>query len=385
LPQLLKLESALSKRNGGIFLNWEKVLLWLSITEGITARKVSAILNEFDDPQKLWHAPRERLLETAYISEQLADSMLKERDEAQINAFIKRLSERKISYVTVKDENYPPQLLDIFDPPGVLYYLGELPESGENAGPCVSVIGSRRCSEYGLIVSYKLSEDLAARGVVIISGMAKGIDSSAHRGALSAGGKTVAVLGCGADICYPSENRSLYSQIIKTGCVISEYPPGTKPLPHNFPMRNRIISGLSRAVVVVEAAERSGTLITVDQALEQGREVLAVPGNITSELSAGVNKLLQQGAGIIATGYQDVLNAIGYEEIPVLRAQNPKADLQLAPKEKLVYDCIQFNPQSVPSLASAANLGANEVTALLSMLEIKGYIKKLPGQRYIRK
>ncbi|MDR1689625.1 MAG: DNA-processing protein DprA [Clostridiales bacterium] len=366
-------------------MNWEKVLLWLSITEGITARKVSAILNEFDDPQKLWHAPRERLLETAYISEQLADSMLKERDEAQINAFIKRLSERKISYVTVKDENYPPQLLDIFDPPGVLYYLGELPESGENAGPCVSVIGSRRCSEYGLIVSYKLSEDLAARGVVIISGMAKGIDSSAHRGALSAGGKTVAVLGCGADICYPSENRSLYSQIIKTGCVISEYPPGTKPLPHNFPMRNRIISGLSRAVVVVEAAERSGTLITVDQALEQGREVLAVPGNITSELSAGVNKLLQQGAGIIATGYQDVLNAIGYEEIPVLRAQNPKADLQLAPKEKLVYDCIQFNPQSVPSLASAANLGANEVTALLSMLEIKGYIKKLPGQRYIRK
>jgi DNA processing protein len=215
--------------------------------------------------------------------------------------------------------------------------------------------------------------------------MAKGIDTSAHRGALGAGGKTVAVLGCGADICYPPENRSLYSQIIKNGCVVSEYPPGTKPFAHNFPMRNRIISGLSRAVVVVEAAERSGTLITVDQALEQGREVLAVPGNITSALSAGVNKLLQQGAGLVATGYQDVLNAIGYEEIPLSQSQNPMPDLQLAPDEKLVYDCIQFNPQSTETLALAAKLGVSEVMGLLTMLEIKGYIKKLPGQRYIRK
>lgn len=358
----------------------DKIILWLSQIEGIGAKKIGVILNEFDDIEKIWYAPHEKFLKIPSLSRQNVDTIIKGRDKNLLEAYIKKLRVLNISYITVQNEKYPSLLKEIHDPPAVLYFIGEIPEFREGA---VSIIGSRRCSEYGLTVSHKLSRDLAQRGIVIISGMARGIDSSAHRGALASGGMTVAVLGCGADICYPSENRVLREQIIKNGCVISEYPPGTKPLPGNFPIRNRIISGLSQAVVVVEAAEQSGTLITVDMALEQGREVLAVPGNITSKLSAGVNNLIKQGAGVMVNGYRDVLEAIGYEE-PTQQGKAIQAvELNLAPDEKLVYDCISFEPVSAEAIAESINLDVNKIIYLATMLEIKGGIKKMPGQRYI--
>lgn len=367
-------------KDGGIFLDSNKIILWLSQIEGIGAKKIGAILDEFNDTEKIWYAPPDKFLRIPSLSKQNIDTIIKERDANLLEAYIKKLRALNISYVTVQNEKYPRLLKEIHDPPAVLYFIGDIPEFPAGA---VSIIGSRRCSEYGLTVSHKLSRDLAQRGIVIISGMAKGIDSSAHRGALEGGGITVAVLGCGADICYPSENRVLREQIIKSGCVISEYPPGTKPLPGNFPVRNRIISGLAQAVVVVEAAEQSGTLITVDMALEQGREVLAVPGNITSKLSAGVNNLIKQGAGALVNGYRDVLEAICYEEPPQRCKAIRASELNLAPDEKLVYDCMSFEPVSAESIAESINLEVNKVIYLATMLEIKGGIKKMPGQRYI--
>lgn len=360
----------------------ESIILWLSQTEGLGARKIAAILKHFKDPEEIWYAPRENLAQIPSLSPLNVDTIIKERSKELLDAYIKKLKSLNISYVTVQNENYPKLLAEIHDPPAVLYYIGELPEYSRGA---VSIIGARRCSEYGMTVSQRLSRELAQRGILIISGMAKGIDSSAHWGALEGEGKTIAVLGCGADICYPSENRILRDRIIKNGCVISEYPPGTKPMPGNFPVRNRIISGLSEAVVVIEAAERSGTLITVDMALEQGREVLAVPGNITSKLSTGVNNLIKQGASALVTGYRDVLDAIGLTE--TVEKENkkiaPVEEFNLAPDEKLVYDCIGFEPVSVEAIADSTKLDVSKAIYLTTMLEIKGIIKKLPGQRYI--
>jgi len=360
----------------------QKILLWLSLVDKLGARRIAAILNKFEDIEDIWTAPRERFTDIPSLTGPVIDAITASRDEAKIDAYIKKLNELKISFVCVKDDNYPALLKTIHDPPAVLYYLGELPD---NAKKTVSIIGSRRCSEYGLIVSRKMSRDLTARGVIIVSGMAKGIDSSAHIGAISAGGKTVAVLGCGVNICYPAENTALRDKIIKNGCAVSEYPPGTKPYHTNFPERNRIISGLSQAVVVVEAATKSGTLITANMALEQGREVLAVPGNVTSALSAGTNNLIYQGA-VPARDYKDILYAIGMKDIKDVTPEKKQdaAQLTIAPDEKLVYDCINLEPASSEMIAEKTNLPVTAITLICMKLEIKGLIKKMPGQRYIR-
>jgi DNA processing protein len=227
-----------------------------------------------------------------------------------------------------------------------------------------------------------LAAPLAERGIVIVSGMARGVDSMAHKGALESGGKTIAVLGCGVDICYPNEAFALRKRIIDNGCVLSEYPPGTQPAKFYFPARNRIISGLSHAVVVAEAGRRSGTLITVDMAQDQGREVLAVPGNISSKLSEGTNRLIRDGAFPVVD-YTDVLFALGLsaEAEP---APDTRTGIVLAPDEKRVYDSVNLAPVSFDSLLAQTGLTAGALHLLCIALEIKKLIKKLPGARYIR-
>ena len=215
-----------------------------------------------------------------------------------VMAEYEKMTERGISFVTAGEEGYPKKLTNIPDPPWAIYYVGKLPSDEEKS---IAVIGARNCSEYGKAMARQFGEMLAGEGIQIVSGMARGIDGIGQQAALEAGGYSLAVLGCGVDICYPPENRQLYERLIAEGGICSEYPPGIEPRPVLFPPRNRIISGLCDGVLVIEAKERSGTLITVDMALEQGRDVYALPGRATDPLSSGCNKLIRQGAELVAS------------------------------------------------------------------------------------
>ena len=351
---------------------------WLSRISGLGSRKIFSIMEYFPDLEEVFTAPREKLKNINGLSDQNIHNIISNRGDLLLK-YKSGLDELGIKFITINNPGYPALLKEIYDPPACFYMLGEMPC---DTLPKLSIIGSRRCSEYGLTVSRKLAKELAPYNIIIVSGMAKGIDASAHNGTLEGGGKTVAVLGCGVDICYPAENRLLREQIIKNGCVISEYPPGTKPMPSHFPIRNRIISGLSVATVVVEAAEKSGTLITVGQALEQGREVFAIPGNVTSKLSRGTNSLIKQGAALVEN-YLDILHLLNIEEKrkPEQKTR-PKADLK--PEEQKILNFIEEEPISVADIINLSKSTASEVQYILTMLEINGLIQKLPGQRYIR-
>jgi len=269
-----------------------------------------------------------------------------------------------------RDPAYPPYLAAIHDPPLQLWLRGDA-DAELLARPAVAVVGARACSGYGRSVARSLGRELAAAGVVVISGMARGVDGEAHRGALEADGSTVAVLGCGIDRDYPAAHGELARRIASTGLLVSEYEPGVEPAPWRFPARNRIIAGLSRAVVVVEARERSGALITVDFALEQGRDVLAVPGEITSALSAGSNALLRLGAAP-ALAVDDVLEAIGITPEQATRAE-PEGSAGL------VLAALRDAAATTDELARATGLAAGEVAALLVELELDGRVASEGG------
>ena len=265
---------------------------------------------------------------------------------------------------------YPPFLAAIHDPPSALWVRGTV-ELELLSRPCVAVVGARACSSYGRAVARSLSRELAASGVVVVSGMARGIDGEAHRGALEAGGLTVAVLGCGIDRDYPAAHGELARRICEHGLIVSEYEPGVEPAPWRFPARNRLIAGLSRAVVVVEARERSGALITVDFALEQGRDVLTVPGEITSSLSAGSNALLRLGAAP-ALSSDDVLEAIG---IVVERQAPPEPEGDAG----RLLAALRDTPATADELARATGLAAADVASLLVELELDGRVSAGDG------
>ncbi len=270
-------------------------------------------------------------------------------------------------------DRYPETLASIPDPPAMLFFRGGVAPG--DLPPCAAVIGSRRCSLYGRRVARTLAGELAAAGVAVVSGLARGIDAEAHRGALDAGGVTAAVLGSGVDVIYPAEHRGLSEKITVRGCLISEYPPGTQPARHAFPERNRLISGLSRAVVVVEAGERSGTMITVGTALDQGREVLAVPGEITCSSAVGTNRLIRDGAGI-ALGVSDVLLAMGLEGAPMAVETPDDPD---DPLEKLLLE----GEASPGELAARLGMDLATVWSRLLDLEIKGLVVRRPGGLFV--
>jgi DNA processing protein len=276
-----------------------------------------------------------------------------------------------VPWIRRGEPGYPPLLAAIYDPPRRLYLRGARAELLH--GPCIAVVGARACSSYGATVARSLGRELAAAGVVVVSGLARGIDGEAHRGALEAGGATVAVLGCGIDRDYPAAHAGLARRIVETGLVVSEYPPGTEPAPWRFPARNRIVAGLSRAVVVVEARERSGALITAEFALEEGREVLAVPGEITSGLSAGPNGLLRQGAAPLLAA-EDALRAIGIE--PVAAPPTPPA---VDGPAAAVLAALRDEPVDVDGLVRRTELGAAEVAAALAQLEVEGLVRAGEG------
>ena len=354
----------------------DRYILWLSRISGISGKIKLRLFEYFNDAEAIFRAKRYELEATGFLNTKNVYKILSEQDSNLLDGYIKGLEKTDMGFVPITSDKYPALLKEIHVPPLGIYYLGTLP-SQESC--YISIIGSRKCTEYGLSISHRFSSELAGAGIVIVSGMARGVDSMAHRGALDADGVTVAVLGCGADVCYPPENKALMRRIQERGCVISEYPPGTKPTLGYFPERNRIISGISRATIVVEAGCRSGTLITVDQALNEGREVMAVPGNITSKMSEGTNHLIRQGASLV-TSSEEILEHLGIE-FDTLKKDDYSV---LAPVEKLVYDCIEFEPTAIDFIYDKLNAAPGEVNYVLTLLEMRKLIRRIPGQRVVR-
>lgn len=301
------------------------------------------------------------------------------KEEYKTEEFRKKLKEKDIKMVCVGDRDYPERLMPYGDKPEVLFYKGRLPDKDK---PIVAMVGARACSNYGRTMAKKIAGDLAYNNVQIISGMARGIDTYSQLGAVEAGGATFAVLGCGVDICYPTENIELYENIIKTGGIISEYPPGDKPLAWHFPMRNRIISGLSDKVVVVEAKEKSGSLITVEWALEQGKDVMAVPGRVDDKLSEGCNRLIRSGAGLVRNA-KDVLEELKYEVFNKEK-ENVIKEKILEKDFLLLYSELGLQPKSIEELMKKTGIEYGILADMLLQLQLRGLVEQPSDNYYSR-
>lgn len=347
----------------------------LNLVPGIGPQKYIHLLQHFGTPEKVWKAKAGELEEVLGKGSKALTNLLDYRAKIDLKSEKEKLAAKQIKILTFDNEKYPLNLRYIYSPPPVLYYKGDLGLLAQNA---IAIVGSRKASVYGKKVAEKISYDLAQNGIVIVSGMARGIDSMAHLGALKARGATIAVLGCGLDVVYPRENKELLTQIISHGLVISEFPPGTPPEASNFPRRNRIISGLSLGVVVVEAAERSGSLITADLALEQGREVFAVPGPAGSPYCKGTNRLIKQGAKLVENA-EDILEEFGLG----LSGGKPTETPVLSSLEQQIVRLLSWEPVDFDYLHANLNIEPEELLSQLTLLEIKGIIQQIPGKKYI--
>lgn len=343
-------------------------------------KRLWSLVEHFGSPRIAWEASVKDLAEVQGLAGERAGVLAERKAKLDPRKEADKLLSRGISFVCYNDPDYPENLSAIYDPPPVIFYKGLLKPTDKLS---VAVVGTRKPSSYGLVVAEKLAKDLAALGVTIISGMARGIDAAAHRGALDGGGRTIAVLGCGPDVAYPRENKKLMDAIINKGAVISEFPPGTQPEAWRFPVRNRIISGLSQATLVVEAAERSGALITADFALEQGRDVMAVPGNIVNPLSRGPHRLIKQGARLIE-GAGDVLDELGMEKLFPAQTSDTGGKMKLSQEEETLYRLLTLDPVSLDELIIRSGLLPQKVMAALMYLEIKGLTRQFPGKFYVR-
>ncbi|MDR5708268.1 MAG: DNA-processing protein DprA [Armatimonadota bacterium] len=341
----------------------------LNAVPGIPPRTKHRLLEALGSPAAVVRASREALAEfvTEHTAERIA-AFCTARDPETLRIEAESVGARLVALV---DLEYPPLLRPLPDPPLALYIRGSLPEA-----PHVAVVGTRRPSADGMEVGRRLAADLAAAGVCVVSGLARGIDAAAHRGALEAGGLTVAVLGCGIDRIWPAEHGDLLEQVAEHGAVLSEYPPGTPPLRHHFPARNRILAALSRAVVVVEARERSGALLTAEFALDLGREVFAVPGCVLNPRSRGPHQLLREGAHL-AESAEDVLSLLG---IP---PRAPRTAPPLREAEAALVALLE-EPCHLDELVRATGQHPAAVAALLVALEVRGIVRRLAGGRYVR-
>ncbi len=306
----------------------------------------------------------------------LAERLIQVRSKLDLNAFYQGILNKGITILTWEDESYPSRLKEIDQPPPVLYAKGTLHKEDTWA---VAVVGTRRVSAYGRQVTEEIATYLASNGVTVVSGLARGVDAFAHQAALKAGGRTLAVLGCGVDQVYPPEHRQLSENLVKSGALLSDYAPGTPPDASNFPPRNRIISGLSMATVVVEAGETSGALITAQFAVDQGREVFAVPGNIYAPQSRGTNRLIFQGARPLLSGRDmlEILNLTRVNEQRQVRTSLPTDDI-----EKKLLSVLSHEPLHVDEIRSQTGLPIERVTATLTMLELKGMVRQSGGMNF---
>ena len=394
-------------------------LIHLNLIQGVGLKTVQILRDVFGSAEGALQATPDELRKTDRLSPAVCDLLIHKPVLYPIERELELIHEYGCQVVTLYDAAYPPYLKEIDTPPFVLYVRGGLvPEDALS----ISLVGSRNAKDYGLKVSYRLSYQLAQRGLTVVSGFAKGIDTSAHRGALEAGGRTIAVMGNGLSIIYPAANKDLAEKVETSGALISEFPMAAKPKPRNFPRRNRIISGMTLGTVVVEASNRSGALITARLAGEQGREVFAVPGEIFSELSTGTHKLINDGAKLINT-VDDLLNELpphvlnhtqsetslspvpGMEaeptqETPVEKNEikpvspQPTPEVQrsvpaapppdLTPDEKTIFDAIEVPSSHIDTIVRTTQLPIGQVSSVLLMLELKGIVQQLPGKQFVK-
>jgi DNA processing protein len=362
--------------------------LRLQAIDGVGDLTVLRLVRAWHSPEAVLGASRDELMLRG-CSLELADAIRRGPDDSACRTLereIRAIEHGRIEIRSVLDPTYPARLKMIADPPPLLYITGTLTEQDELA---IAIVGARRATAAGRIMTEELSHDLAARGMTVVSGLARGVDAAAHRGALAAQGRTVAVLGCGIDRTYPPEHDRLRRQIEERGAILSEAPVGAPPHSHHFPRRNRIISGLSLGVIVTEAAINSGSLITARLAAEQGREVFAVPGFVKQDTSRGTNALLKDGAALIEHA-QDVIDAVLPQLEPALRlrlqpSQTKKGPSdQLGKEEQLVYDALSYDPLTVDDVIVATGMPVPTVMAALLSLELRQQVAQLPGQRYLR-
>ncbi|MBZ4666777.1 DNA-processing protein DprA [Mahella sp.] len=359
-------------------LHW----IWLSSITGIGPNRFYALIEALGSASDVWAA-----LSSPYnpdvegMGTQLWNILRQYRDEKYVEKLVADIEKNGIDVLISTSPDYPKNLKETYNPPPTLYVKGKIDNVKDEMA--VAVVGTRRCSAYGRTVTDKLCSQAAAAGITIVSGMARGIDGLAHKAAIDAGGRTLAVLGCGVDMIYPPEHKPLYYDIISHGAVISEFPPGMEPLRGNFPQRNRIISGLSLATLVIEAGNTSGALITADFALEQGRDVMAVPGNITSPNSIGTNRLIKQGAKPI-TDVQDILEEFGVKFNANIAAGDIAVNQLNIEEQRLLKFFQDSQPVSAEKLCVLSKMSAAEVNGVLTSLEIKGIIKQLPGTLFIK-
>jgi DNA processing protein len=347
-----------------------------NLIKGIGSVRFQSIKEYFGDLELAWQAPFVDL-RAAGLSEKVCERIVQLRKDFDLNKYVERIQAAGIQILISDEENYPRYLKEIDQPPPILYIKGELSLEDEWS---VAIVGTRKVTHYGRQVAQEFSRVLADHKITIISGLARGIDGIAHKAAIDAGGRTIAVLGSGVDRIYPAEHRNLAEEICKSGAVVSDYPPGTAPEASNFPPRNRIISGLSRATIVIEAGQTSGALITADFANNQGRNVYAVPGSIYNVQSKGTNKLIQQGAKPLLD-IRDVLEDLQVEllqERKSIRKANPGDQF-----EEKILNILSDDPLHVDEITNQTELPISQVSSCLTMMELKGLAKQVGGMKYV--
>jgi DNA processing protein len=359
----------------------EPLIYWLGLrtVPGVGNRLFLHLIQHFGEPEKVFSASRGELLQVEGVNDRLVSSIQSHKIPKEVQEDLALAQKYGVRIITFSDTDYPTLLRHIHDPPPVLYVYGRLHPDSLN----IAIVGSRNATSYGRTATEHLGGGLARRGFTVVSGMARGIDAAAHIGALAAGGKTIAVLGCGLDTVYPAENKSLFYRIVESGAVISEFPFLTPPEAHNFPVRNRIISGLALGTVIVEATHKSGSLITARLAAEQGREVFAVPGSITSFKSMGTHRLIKQGAKLVEH-VDDIVEELNIARpIPSISTKE-EPTISLTPEEKKIIDELSPYPVHIDKLVRHLSLSAGQVSGLLLQLELKGLVTQSPGKLFAR-
>ncbi len=354
-------------------------LIVLNMIDGLGAIRLKALLQYFRTTGRILKASQNEMERVPNIGPELA-RRIHSWGELNLKEELTLIKKEKVTLISISDECYPANLKETYDPPFLLYVRGKLTDEDKNA---ISIVGTRRPTYYGRSTAERLGYELGIRGITIVSGMARGIDTFSHRGALKAKARTLAVLGSGLSNIYPRENKKLFHQIAEYGAVISEFPMRMAPHRENFPRRNRLISGLSLGVVVVEAAQHSGSLITANFALEQGREVFAVPGKAGSVNTQGTHHLLKQGARLVESA-DDIL-----EELPTLTGSERREEalqrMELNEIETSLFKLLSDEPLHIEELLEKTNLAAEKALSTLGMLEMKGLIRQLPGKMFVRR
>lgn len=354
-------------------------LLSLKNIKGIGDAYARKLIKKFGSPEEVFQQKSADLVQIGGITTSLAESIVRYDGWDVAEKEAEEINKRGARIIKFYDNDYPENLKQIYNYPLFLYYSGQINKVDEHA---LAVVGSRDCDKYGVTITENIVKHLASMGITIISGLARGIDTVAHKAAINSGGRTVAVLGNGIDICYPGENRELFNNIPENGYIVTEYPIGTEPDSLNFPKRNRLISGLSLGVIVVQANRKSGALITAEYAGEQNREVFAVPGNINNKRNSGTNRLIKSGA-ILIDNIDDIT-----DEIPLLKKLNKKRVNagntlpELSGDENLVYQLLSDSELHIDQIGGGTNIRAEKLFELLLNMELKGIIKSMPGNYY---